>query len=67
LLSFSSGGSANGELSEEEHTVYKGRGKFDSCHHNSVKLGVMLKIMPLNGMIFNMRSNFKKLEWHQSN
>jgi len=27
-------------------------GKFDSCHHNSVKLGVMLKIMPLNGMIY---------------
>jgi hypothetical protein len=43
------------------------KGKFDSCHHNSVKLGVTLKIMPLNGMIFNMRSNFKKLEWHGSN
>jgi len=36
-------------------------GKFDSCHHNSVKLGVTLKIMPLNGMDFNMTSNFKKL------
>ena len=43
------------------------KGKFDSWHHNSVNLGVMLKIMPLNGMIFNMRSNFKKLEWHRSN
>ena len=42
------------------------KGKFDSCHHNSVNLGVMLKIMPLNGMIFNMRSNFEKLEWHGS-
>ena len=36
-------------------------GKFDSCHHNSVKLGVTSKIMPLNGMDFNMTSNFKKL------
>jgi len=36
-------------------------GKFDSCHHNSVKLGFMFKIMPLNGMDFNMKSNFKKL------
>jgi len=36
-------------------------GKFDSCHHNSVNLGFMLKIMPLNGMDFNMKSNFKKL------
>ena len=35
--------------------------KFDSCHHNSVNLGFMLKIMPLNGMDFNMKSNFKKL------
>ena len=26
-----------------------------------VKLGFMLKIMPLNGMDFNMKSNFKKL------
>ena len=43
-----------------------GKGKFDSCHHNSVKLGVTFKIMPLNGMILNMRSNFKKLEWHGS-
>jgi len=32
-----------------------------------VKLGFMLKIMPLNGMDFNMKSNFKKLEWHGSN
>jgi len=37
------------------------KGKFDSCHHNSVKLGFMFKIMPLNGMDFNMKSNFKKL------
>jgi len=35
--------------------------KFDSCRYNSVKLGFMLKIMPLNGMDFNMKSNFKKL------
>ena len=41
--------------------------KFDSCHHNSVKLGFMFKIMPLNGIDFNMKSNFKKLEWHGSN
>jgi len=39
----------------------KRKGKFDSCHHNSVKLGVTFKIMPLNGMDFNMKSNFKKL------
>ena len=37
------------------------KGKFDSCHHNSVKLGFMFKIMPLNGIDFNMKSNFKKL------
>jgi len=35
--------------------------KFDSCHHNSVNLDFTLKIMPLNGMDFNMKSNFKKL------
>ena len=39
----------------------KKKGKFDSCHHNSVKLGFTLKIMPLNGMDFNMESNFVKL------
>ena len=45
----------------ERRGVLKEKGKFDSCHHNSVKLGFTLKIMPLNGMDFNMKSNFKKL------
>ena len=39
----------------------KDRGKLNSCHHNSMNLGFTLKIMPLNGMDFNMKSNFVKL------
>ena len=42
---------------EKAGQKYINKGKFDSCHHNSVKLGVTLKIMPLNGMDFNMKSN----------
>ena len=37
------------------------KGKFDSCHHNSVKLGFTLKIMPLNVIDFNMKSKIVKL------
>jgi hypothetical protein len=32
-----------------------------------LKLDLMLKIMPLSGMIFNMTPNFTELWWHESN
>jgi len=42
-------------------------GQLDPCHSNFLKLDLMLKIMPLSGMIFNMTPNFTELWWHESN
>ena len=42
-------------------------GHFDPCHSNFSKLDLMLKIMPLSGMILNVTPNFTELWWHESN
>ena len=45
----------------------KKKGHFDPCHYNFSKLDLMLKIMPLSGMILNVTPNFTELWWHESN
>ena len=42
-------------------------GQLDPCHSNFLKLDLMLKIMPLSGMIFNMTPKFTELWWHDFN
>ena len=45
----------------------KFKGQLDPCHSNFLKLDLMLKIMPLSGMILNVTPNFTELWWHESN
>jgi len=42
-------------------SVLNVKGQLDPYHYNFLKLDVMLKSMPLSGMIFNVTPNFTEL------